>query len=661
MKTQLPSRRNVFAGVTKTFRGGIAENCKRYKFSGDGYKSMPPEQRGEFQIQSARQVAGPMRALVDDFVRLVHIIGATQVLKSIVGDAWVIYVLEHVLRPMLVLFEDEGKADLYCAARLMETVRKHPHISKMLQASQKDNRHNVTGTWIKTAMMQLLVAGLNDGNVSSLSWPLIWISEAWQHGKDGLQWKAYKRADRYPDDHKILNESQASVVDTDLHVSAREAHQVPLEWPCPACKGMQTWEYHHWNYKRPPNFEPRPVEGIEVPKPGTYAGMIIPDDAGGTRSVMQRALGAYWECIWCGFHIEDKRAIRQQLMDSYIQDYTVSQGGIITTPPKLTFTLPFEAARDNRFAATVESFLIAKHEERQGNKVKLAQWFMADRALFFSEEILRPQVIQVSEKVDLTTKIPNWHHDGMTVDVQKDKVKDEAGTFHVSIDSADISGNSFELFRGFIESWDELIALQKKFKIPNRFVNMDGRKWTPQIRRMAAANHEWITVNVMGRPTPITSCWNILLGDGPRRHYPWPDADGRKQFKLYSVPTKYIEYVTDKFGKRLAIPVYQYLWSNFSVKELLSSILEKGEGKSKFVALPYDQLSPKDQLFYVGNMSYDKQMSSEYRTEKNGTKFWATMQNRPNHEWDKACMRIVRLLMNNRIGYVATQEETPSS
>ncbi len=71
---------------------------------------------------------------------------------------------------------------------------------------------------------------MNDGNVSSLAWQYIWVSEAWQHPKDGLLFKAFKRADRFPNTCKILNESQASLADTDLHMATKDVLQVPLEW-----------------------------------------------------------------------------------------------------------------------------------------------------------------------------------------------------------------------------------------------------------------------------------------------------------------------------------------------------------------------------------------------------------------------------------------------
>ncbi len=93
------------------FRGGIVENCARFKFVGSGYDGMPKDQEGQFRIDSARQCAGPMAALTDDAVRITHVIGATQVLKSMDGDAWVVWSVEHERKSFLILFEDDPKAE----------------------------------------------------------------------------------------------------------------------------------------------------------------------------------------------------------------------------------------------------------------------------------------------------------------------------------------------------------------------------------------------------------------------------------------------------------------------------------------------------------------------------------------------------------------------
>ena len=297
----------IASQITPPFRGGIPENCQRFRFIGSGYDGMPKEQDGHFMLSSARQCAGPMRSLTDDMVEQTNVIGATQVLKSLVGDCWVPYVMEHVKKSMIVYFEDDPKADLFCSRRLMDTIRGHPTISKLLEASARENRHNIAGTWIKfigagradvpvrpnqigdapragaqqeeipqsggpganrsvvkKSFYELLVCGLNDGNASTLEWEFIWISEGWQHATNGLIKKAIKRADHFPQTRKILCESQASVADTDLHEEVKQSYPVPLTWACPHCGGRQTWEWHHWNHKRPDDFQAKlPIPTIK--------------------------------------------------------------------------------------------------------------------------------------------------------------------------------------------------------------------------------------------------------------------------------------------------------------------------------------------------------------------------------------------------------------
>jgi len=343
-------------------------------------------------------------------------------------------------------------------------------------------------------------------------------------------------------------------------------------------------------------------------------------------------------------------------MDSYEQKYKIENANIQTTPATLTFTLPFEAARDNRFSATVKSFLIAKHEERQGNSVKLAQWFMAERAVFFSEDLLQPQLVQLAEVFDPKTKIANWHHDGMTIDCQKHRTLDTVGTFHWSVDTADKNGNSFEMMRGFAESWEELVAVQKKYKVRNKYVCIDGRKWTPEILRRCAMYRELDKGMQFGREVDYWSCWTVLLGDAPMRNsYQWPD----KQWRLWAPGMRRVENVLDEQGRRIAVSVFMFRWAHTGVADLLHEILIGGEGKVKFIAQKRAALAPRDQAFEVGDMGYDEQMSAELRSLRNGRATWLRIGSRPNHRLDIGRMRLVRLLMASLIGYVAGAEEPP--
>jgi rubredoxin len=657
---QSPSKieKPVFGSIGKTFRGEIWENCQRFKLIGKAYEAMPKEQDGHFQIRSAHHLKGPLRGLKDAGVRVVVVVGATQVLKSILGDIYVPYAMEHIMRNMIVYFEDDPKAKLFCGARLMNTIQKHPVLSAMISQIDADDN---TKTKIKfPGDVTLQVCGLNDGNTSSLSWPLIWVSEAWQHKKDGLLAKAKKRADRFPNDCKILIESQAGFAGEDLHTEAKSAHQVPLTWLCPECQGRQTWEF---SQRRPGDFVPRERLKVncvtiggetafvsQLPKPGSFAGMTFAPEG----SIDERARSSVWECYHCGHHIQDKPDIRQQLMDSYEQDYQIpGPNGSIISPASVCFYLPKESARDNKFEDSTKSYLQAKDAEQAGNLVPLQNWYMSERAVFYEPKLTQPQIVVATGSYDPNKIIANEHHRGLIVDCQKHLTLDTVGTFWYEAYVADTSGNSFQIERGFATSWEEWIAVQHKWKIPNHYVCVDGRKWTPEILKQAAAHAELVTGKLFGRESTYWSAWKILLGDAPARHYRWPDG----QYRVWSPPTPRPEYFINARGEKQRVIVMMYRWSNLSIKDQLQNLRIGGEGYPKFVALPRNELPEKTQLKEVGDLTYENQMDAEMRGEKDGKPNWVKIGNRPNHYRDIACMRLVRMAMDSLAGHIAAQEE----
>ena len=134
--------RKVSATVTNPYRDGVAANARRFQLPGSAYKALHenfPEQGGCFWIESARHLAGPLRALSDPAVRKVFIIGATQCLKSVAGDIWTPYVMEHCPGNMLVLFETDPKAQAFCDTRLMEVIKAHPVLKERLAEVTRRN------------------------------------------------------------------------------------------------------------------------------------------------------------------------------------------------------------------------------------------------------------------------------------------------------------------------------------------------------------------------------------------------------------------------------------------------------------------------------------------------------------------------------------------
>lgn len=644
----------IFGFIGKTFRGTIVENCQRFRLVGKAYDAMPQEQDGHFEIASARHLLGILLALLDPNVRIIFIIGATQVLKSVVGDIWIPFILEHFLRNILVLFETDQKALLYCDTRLMDTIRQHPVLSQLLG---EVDRHDVNKTEIKLAGAKMLVGGLNDSNVSSLSWPVIWVSEAWQHKSDGLLKKAIKRADRFPDTKKILIESQAGEAGEDLHTEARAAHQVPLTWACPYCGGRQTWEF---SQTRPSDFVPRPrFDGAgEPPKPGTFAGMAF--DSGENLTLDERARSATWECYHCGTRIQDRKDIRQAIMDSYQQDYKITgPDGIKFSPSAVCFTLPKESARDNSFEESAKSYLQAKEAEKSGNLLPLQMWYQAERAVFFDLKLTQQRARVLIGSHNIEGAVPNEIARMMQVDCQQDPDLSEVsgksviGHFWVTAYAVDKNArNIYQLARFYATSWKQWIDIRKALKIPNKNVAIDGGHWLDEVVEKAAVNWELGTnYTARGKPFKARTVWTVLRGNGTRSSFNHDDGI----FRAFSQPSDYAKkIIIDGTPVLMRVPVVE--WSNLSIKNQLFAIRQGGEGKPVWHVLSRDKLDPVTLEKEKGSCTYESQISNEHKGPYKGRVIW--IEDNPNvHYNDDDCMCLVQCGRGGLVGHIAVAEE----
>lgn len=662
--------RDNYLKTARPFRGEIWENASRFKLVGKAYEAMPADQNGHFIIASARHLIGILRALLDPAVRTVIIIGATQVLKSIVGDIWVPFIIEHAPRNMLVLFEDDPKAKKYCDVRLMDTIKRHPFISDVLR--EDVDRNDATKTFIKLPSMTIMVAGLNDGNVSTLSWPLIWVSEAWQHKSDGLLRKAIKRADRFPDDCKILIESQPGMAGEDLHTEAKSAHQVPLTWACPLCGGRQEWEFGGDDQLRPEGFVSKTPDG---PKPGTYAGMKFDpsekeiDGKTVSLSIDERARSAWWECYHCGGRIDDTKENRQKIAESYGQDYQItSPDGFKFSPKAVCFYLPKEAATGNSFENSAKAYLSAKEAQRSGNEVPLQDWYMAERAKFYDKAFTQTRIQILTSADAFPGTIPGEAARVMKVDCQQGDVAQKTGKFWYVARAIDKSGaNLVQLARGYAENWAEWIAVQHRLKIPNSNVAIDGGNYLHEVLDAAAANFEVVKNQVInprtGKPTgkviECRSVWKVLIGNGRLKSFPH-GAGVHRKFRAFSPPTYYQRKIDLGKGQTAVINIAVYYWSNLSVKDHLLNLMMGGPGKPKFVALTRDQLPAQVQAKETGDLAYEKQMQNEYRTRVNGLDKWEEAS--PNvHYRDCECGCIVLLDIGGHLGLPAAPDEAQAS
>ena len=622
----------------RTYRGTIAENARRFRLVGKAYEAMPPEQNGYFDLASARHLAGPLRALQDPAVRIVMIIGATQVLKSVVGDIWVPYVMEHLQRNLLVLFEDDPKAKNYCEVRLMPTVKNHPAIADVLR--EDVDRFDNKKTFIKLPTSTTQVGGLNEGNVSTLSWPCIWISEAWQHKSDGLLAKAIKRADRFPHDAKILIESQPGLAGEDLEVLARTAHPVPLTWACPYCGGRQAWDFSRL---RPQDFIPLPPLTFPPgelplpvpPQPGTYSGMKF-DAAEKTVAgklvkvpMADRARSARWECYHCGAEIADTPPLRRQLAESYEQDYTIERDGFRFAPSVVCFYLPKEAHVTNSFEKSALAYLSAKEElDLTGNEIPYRDWWMAERARFWAKDSGAVINALATTPYDPESEFPNELCRALFVDVQK-------GYYWYA---AFAIGSDFSIRQLAFDTalnTDDIFAVQQKWKIAHHRVFFDSHYEPEQTKQNCAKYRARVTLSFGRRQATKWVCWNTMVGMG-REEF-------RSPLDELNHPVKYPPNRRSFPTPDGPVLVETYLFSNLICSDMARNYRDGVNAPAaEFLA---DDATKPEKLRWSQQVQAERR--TEVRNEKTGKYEERWVRLRPeNHGWDllKMCMAFITML-----------------
>jgi hypothetical protein len=662
----------------RSFEGDLIDNAKRFQLAGPAYKSMPPEQDGYFSIESAPQCAGPLAALHDPAVREVGIVGSKQVLKSIVGNLFLPYVMEHDPDDMAVFLENEEKCKAFAVRRVMSVIKAHP-VLKARMESETDDRHDITRTKIILSSMTLTCAPLNESNVSTFTYRYIWISESWQHESDGLMYKAIGRSERFWDTRKILIESQAGMAKCDLHRWTQTAHRVPLTWLCPFCGGIQTWECgHELGNQRQRGFVPRQPFKMEpdwiAPKAGTFSGMKFAPaekvEHGILRmlSIGERADTAKWECHHCAMLIADTPENRWAIARTYRQDYRVTRDGLSISPESVCFFLPREANPTNSFATTVKSYLSAKLAKTAGNLVPIQDWYMSERAIFYDENIDRVLLPAVTATIDPNVAIPNERFRTMLADAQKDieaserEGKDRTGHLWWTAEAVDIAGNTFQIGRGYVTSWKDFVATYKRLKIPVENVLVDGRYCIDEVREQAALNREVKPVIDRGVKKNAIMTWKMLAGSSRNRWH--HERDGL--WRVYSEPDPKPVSVRLPDGQWLHLTVPWIEWSNLHITNQLA-LLRKGlPDKPRFVALPADSelltthtRAKEKERGEDWDRSYDGQMNAQVLgTEKNKPK-WIDL-HKEQHYPDCAKMGIVIKSMAGLLGAVAAPEASAS-
>jgi len=609
------------------FRGEIYDYARALNLQA-GYSV-----KGPFDIASARHLIEPMQALRDPAVRLVVIQAAVQTLKSLLADIVVPYWIEHDPGDILWLFEDDPKAKAYASQRAMPLIRSLPQIHRMLEDVELHDKGKYK---IQFSHCSLTLAGLNEGNVQSLSYRYVIIDEAWMSRASGLITQALYRTTQYPDTKKILVLGQGGWEDEDSDKLFKETDQRELHYACPFCQFPQPFELARLR----PEDHPRDVLR------GTFAGLSWDTDErtrpGGRWDFEAVGRSAHHRCYQCDARIADTPEIRRQLNDSYT--YTRTNPSAPLT--HVGFHWPAEASTRIPFSDQVLKYLKAKiAADELGYRLPLQIFFQKDRGLTWSETIAVEYRAVAGEPYDVKSDWPEESHRTLIVDCQRDLQK-----FWYSVYAVSPAGEVRELARGSAGSFDELAALQREWKIKDQLVYLDcGYEMTRVLRECVKHGH--VATIKFGKLTKkIWACWTGLKGSGQETFIHVHPRTDVKEYRIYSEQKFYdVNVGTNLRGPRA--PWFE--WSNLHCKDLLRSRRDGDPNLPKFRTLP-DPLPNSDPWSYFAQMRSEKRVE-EYAGGKKRAIWKPVKETRPNHYWDIAAMLMAFLA---RVGIIAAPQDS---
>lgn len=614
------------------FRGQIYEYAAKLNLQA-GYAV-----KGPVDINTLRHLIEPLQAIRDPGVRIVDITGAVQTTKSLVADIFVPYIIEHDPGDTLWLLEDEPKARLY-AERALSLIRSVPEIAAMLEVVDRNDK---TKTEIKFAHMKLVICGLNAGNVQSLSWRNVIVDEKWLHPFDGLIRQAMDRAKQYPATKKILLIGQGGVEDDDPDVEHKQSDQRLLHYACPHCLKFQPFELGR---QRPDDFV---LEKLR----GKYAGLSWDTNEttrpNGRWNWEEVGKTAHHRCFYCDHRIEDTPDIRRQLNDSYCYFPAATPektkleasaryklDGTMPTPApfpeRVGFDWPGEASMRVPFRELATKYLRAKiAAEELAYRLPLKEYYQKDRGITWSETIDAEFRATTQEAYDPKAKYPDENFRTLIADCQRDLKK-----FFVGVWSVALSGDTRELAREEVASFDAIAAIQKEWKVPDQRVFLDcGYEMNKVLRECVKRGHVG-TIKIAGKPRKVWLCWTGLKGSGVELFRHTNPNTKLVEYKIFS-ERKFFNVNVGTKDRQPRAPWYE--WSNLHCKDLLRARRDAEPGAPKFLTLP-DTLPATDQNSNFAQMRSERR-AEEY-TARGKRSIWKSINEnnpKPNHRWDIGAM-----------------------
>lgn len=594
---------------------------------------------GRLDIATCPMIKGPLEALRRRTVRHVISMAGVQCLKTLLGELWLLWTIARNPGPTQWLQNTNEEAKEHAQERFLDLIHSFPAVAKFYT----DNRHDRTSTFIKFRHMFLRLEGAETkSNLQRKSIQHQMRSECWQarYWPPGTLKEADSRLTQFVHNSKKYTESQpgddAELGTDDMHATFLEGDQNLWQFPCQACGKFQPFL---WSYVR---------------QDGSRAAMRW-DDTERTRRPSgdwrwaELAPTVRYECIHCGHRHYDDPLTRRRITaeakfvpqnpdaDPSIRSFTWNQLAM----PNLSW---FKTERGG-----IYNFLMAHAASKRGYDKLLKEFFQkiiaepynpSRHGAFHKIETIELKTDQKDERPIVEQGI-KFVHRLMGVDVQADH-------FWLLIEIWSAAGDALVLHAEKVFTWEDLVARQKQFFVPDENVVIDCAHRTHEVIVEATRRGHWAH-DVRGRK--VWACWSALRGSdqeqfhwrpktGQRKGqsiplpYTWPPAVGDPCAGLPARDPRRLEFM----GKFCAL----YTWSNPTIKDV---VIRRRDGRAESVKT------------LIARGDWNEELSRQMHSQKKvfvrgayGSGKWKWEAFRDDHLFDCRCMITVRAFLMHLLG-----------
>lgn len=539
---------------------------------------VPP---GLFHVAKSRHIIAPLEALhTSSRYRVVNILKATQTFGSGIADIFVPWTIANAPGPVMWNWATDQLAKQHADSRAMPVIDNCRQLQRLLPDDRHKTRNQSRG--FKNGVW-LYIQGPSEANLQGKSIRYLINDEVWQWPPGRLR-ESFARVTQYQKigTSKVLNISQGGEI-----IHDEQGRIIGGDWALETLKG----EWHEWEVACPscggyfsPKFEEK-VNGQTIYR--------MKWDADGSN--------IRFYCPHCNVEMRDSDKLKSAWNDTgrYRQTNPEVKSSSVTFQWNSIIWLPW--------ADLVARYREALRAKKSGVLIPLREFLQKVMAQHWSER----DSLEV-ERVDLRVGDyePNseWPEEKvrfMTVDCQAHLNK-----FFVVCRSWATSGKSRRLWFGEVNSFEEVRAIQERFKIKSHHVGVDaGYEQTHVIRECARHVEESYSFGWLALKGTDADSFSTMV-DGKKIPRLWSDPlypDLMLGAKNIDVQ-KWIASISERAkalynaGKLRCALV---LWSNPSVYDILAR-LRDGKGA--------EWLCPASESGR-GDDEYRKQMGSHVKRE----------------------------------------------